>query len=235
MSLAKLFVFAMLATVAIFATLRVTQTRHDPLPSNSGWHRTVNEPSAVLISVQSKNLKNLGAAKFLVASRELADPSFAETVILLVHYDAGGVVGLIVNRRTKLPVSRVFDQLKAAKDRSDPVYFGGPVEIPAVFGLLQSKAKPEGAEAVLDGVYLITSKKLFEKVLADRPEAGGFHVYLGYAGWNEDQLQNEIKLGMWFIFPADTRTIFNANPDTLWRDLIKQTELKMARNEAGAK
>ena len=81
-----------------------------------------------------------------MASRDLGDPNFAETVILLVHYDEEGVVGLILNRRTDVPLSRVLKGIKAAKDRSDLVYLGGPVEIPSVFALLQSPAKVEGAE-----------------------------------------------------------------------------------------
>ncbi len=50
------------------------------------------------------------------------------TVVLLVRYDAEGVVGLILNRRTDLPLSRVLDGITAAKGRSDTVFSGGPVE-----------------------------------------------------------------------------------------------------------
>ena len=56
-------------------------------------------------------------------NRGLGDPHFAGTVILLVHYDENGVVGLFLNRRTDVPLSQVLD-LKAAKDHSDPVYTG---------------------------------------------------------------------------------------------------------------
>ena len=45
----------------------------------------------------------------LVASRDLADPNFAKTVILLVHYDEESVLGLIVNRHTDVPISRLFE------------------------------------------------------------------------------------------------------------------------------
>src|ERR1700739_2992048 len=40
----------------------------------------------VFVPVQAKNEKSLGTGKVLVGSRELADPNFAETVVLLVHY-----------------------------------------------------------------------------------------------------------------------------------------------------
>jgi len=188
-------------------------------------------PPTVFLPAQSKNAKDLGAGKLLVASRDLADPNFAETVVLLVHYDAEGVVGLILNRRTDVPLSRVLEGLKAAKDRSDPVYLGGPVEPPAVFALLQSPTKLEGAEHIFGGVYMISTKTLFEQTISARPDPGVFHVYLGNAGWTNDQLRKEVELGSWFIFRADAGTVFNSDPDSLWSRMIRETELKLAGSE----
>jgi putative AlgH/UPF0301 family transcriptional regulator len=228
MSRATLCFFTILATILAFPAIRkleVDVRQSEPRTSNSP---KMEMPPRVFLPVQSRNLKDLAAGKLLVASRELADPNFAETVILLVHYDTEGVVGLMLNRRTELPISRVFAQLKAAKDLSDPVYLGGPVETPTVFALFRSKDKLDGAEQVFGGVYWISTKAALEKAVSSRPDSGVFHVYLGYAGWAPDQLKNEIRLGGWFIFPADNQTVFNANPNSLWREMIKKTELKMA-------
>ncbi len=187
-------------------------------------------PPAVFVPVQSSNVADLGTGKLLVASRNLGDPNFVRTVVLLVHYDEEGVLGLVLNRRTHVPLSRVLEGLKGAKDRSDPVYLGGPVETPAVFALFQSPAKLEGAEHIFGTVYLISSKTLFEQTISARPNPSGFHVYLGYAGWNSDQLRQEVELGSWFIFPADAGTVFNTDPDSLWWQMIQKTELKLAGN-----
>jgi putative transcriptional regulator len=190
--------------------------------------RNIETPAAVFLPIQSRNPKDLGPGKVLVASRELGDPNFAKTVILLVHYDTEGVIGLMINRRTALPISRVFADLKTAKDISDPVYLGGPVETPTVLALLRSKDKLEGAEHVFGGVYWISTKSALEKTISSRPDPGVFHVYLGYAGWTTDQLRTEVRVGGWFIFPADNQAVFNANPDSLWHEMIKKTELEMA-------
>jgi putative AlgH/UPF0301 family transcriptional regulator len=125
----------------------------------------------------------------------------------------------------------VLEGLKAAKDRSDPVYLGRPVETPAVFALLQSPTKLEGAEHIFGGVCLISTKTVFEQTISARPDPGIFHVYLGYAGWTPEQLRKEVELGAWFIFQADARTVFNSNPDSLWLQMIRKTELKLARSE----
>ena len=196
--------------------------------SNWAFHAISETPSNVFLPVQSQNPKDLSAGKLLVASRALADPNFAETVVLLVRCDAKGVVGLILNRPTNIPLSRVLEQFEAAKDRSDPVYFGGPVDPPAVFGLLRSTAKLDGAEQVFGGVYLISTKTVFEKAISGRPGPGTFHVYLGYAGWSNDQLRKEVEFGSWFIFQGDARTVFDSDPDSLWRQMIQKTELELA-------
>jgi putative transcriptional regulator len=194
--------------------------------------RTKSElASAVFFPVQYKDAKLLGVGKLLVASRSLGDPNFAKTVILLVHSDDQGIVGLILNRRTELALSRVLEGLPGTKDRSDPVYLGGPVEVPAVSALLQSPTKVEGADHIFGGVYLINTKTILEQTLAARPAPQVFHVYLGYAGWTNDQLRNEVKLGAWFIFPADTEAVFNSDPGSLWPQMIRKTEQKIAESK----
>lgn len=239
MSLRKLSFYAILVALLIFGPLEKLNHKSD-LPDTSvdppllaARLRANQMPPADFLPVQSKNARTLRAGKVLVASRSLGDPLFAKTVILLVHYDAGGVLGLVLNRRTEIPISRALDAVKGAKDLSDPVYLGGPVETPAVFGLIQSRAKLEDAESIFDGIYLINSKPLFEQTISARPDPGVFHVYLGYAGWTQDQLQKEVELGAWFIFPGEARTVFNAHPDSLWQEMIRQTELQLAQTESG--
>src|SRR5882672_2802424 len=110
---------------------------------------------------QSTQTHALAAGKFLVASRDLLDPNFAETVVLLVHYDDDSVLGLIINRRTKVPISRAFPELpESAKGRSDPIYSGGPVERAVALALLRSRGRPEGADPVFADVSLVSAKSL---------------------------------------------------------------------------
>jgi putative transcriptional regulator len=185
---------------------------------------------ASLLPIQFRNPKDLGVGKLLVAGRGMGDPRFAGTVILLVHYDQDGVVGLVLNRRTAVPLSEVLD-LKTAKDRSDPVYVGGPVQPAAAFALFQSPAKIEKAENIFADVNWISDKGTFEKTLSARPDPKVFHVYLGYAGWTQAQLRSEVQMGAWFVFPADTAAVFNSDPGSLWLQMIQRTESQLAKTE----
>jgi putative AlgH/UPF0301 family transcriptional regulator len=239
MSRRKRFVSAMLFTIvalAAAASVCVYKAEVD-IPRQNMWSRAPLPAAAALawfdsqfLPLQFHSPQDLGVGKLLVASRNLGDPDFARTVVVLVHYDEKGVVGLILNRRTDLPLSRVLD-LEAAKDRSDPVYLGGPVAPSAVFALFKSSARMEKAENIFAGVYFISDKALFEQTISARPDPGAFHVYLGYAGWTQDQLRTEVRLGGWFVFPADAAAIFNSDPDSLWLQMIQKAELQLAKTE----
>jgi len=231
----KLWFLAMLATIAALATVG----KPSPLitecnlakPNMLSAQRAKALP-AVFLPVQTKNPKDLGPGKLLVASRGLRDPHFTQTVVLLFHYDDQAVIGLVLNRRSQVPLSRALQGLKAAKDRSDPVYIGGPVQFPGVLALLRSTAKIEGSEEIFDGVHLISAKTpLFEQTISARPDPSVFHVYLGCAVWTIDQLRKEVELGGWFIFPTDANTVFSADPDLVWSRMIQKTELKLAGSE----
>lgn len=178
---------------------------------------------------QSTRVGDLNLGKLLVSARDLPDPNFAESVVLLVQYDKEGTVGLMINRRSKAPISRVLADLSTAKHGSEPVYVGGPVEMTAVLGLFRARKKPDDkAPAVLGDVYLVSSKTLLEKTLAASSGPSDMRLYVGYCGWAAGQLENEVRAGGWWIFDGNSRLVFDPYPGSVWSRLITRTELQTA-------
>ena len=184
--------------------------------------------STAIAAAQSKDVKDLRVGKLLVSARNLPDPNFADSVVLLIQYDAQGALGLMINRRTQATISRVLQDLSVAKSKSDPVYLGGPVELDAVFGLSRSKKKIDGATSILDEVYLVSSKPVLEKTLAASAGPGDFRLYLGYCGWAGGQLETEVDHGGWWILDADPKLVFDPDPASVWSRLIARTEREFA-------
>ncbi len=176
-------------------------------------------------------VKDLAQGRFLVASRELMDPNFGQTVVLLIRYGEEGAAGLVVNRRTKIPLSRVFEDLKGGKRPSDPAYLGGPVGITGVLGLLRSPDKPKEADLVVGDVSVTSSKALLEKKVSAGEPSSAFRVYLGYAGWGKGQLEREVRIGAWHIFRGGAELVFDDNPGSLWQRMIQRAETRIARVE----
>jgi putative transcriptional regulator len=181
------------------------------------------------VAAQSKRVEDLAVGKLLVSPRDSPDPTFASSVILLIQFDEDATVGLIINHRSKVPISRALHQLKGADNRADPVYVGGPVNLAAVFALLRAGSKPEDAKRVLGNVYLLSSRPLLEKTLTAGTGAADFHTFVGYCGWSPGQLENEMNLGVWYIFNGDANMVFDSDPDTLWSRLIARTEQRFAQ------
>jgi putative AlgH/UPF0301 family transcriptional regulator len=186
------------------------------------------QAAAGLAEAQSTRPADLAAGKLLVACKDLPDPNFAKTVVLLVQYDEDGVVGLILNRRSKVPVSRVLDELPGAKDRPDSVYAGGPVGRTDVRALVRSLSPPGRAKHVFGDVSVVSTKEDLEKTFASAPDADTVHVYLGYSGWTAPQLEHELELGAWYIFQGGAKAVFDSDPDSMWERFIRQTEFRIA-------
>ncbi len=186
----------------------------------------------LLVPVQSGGLANeLATGKLLVARRSLQDPNFAETVILLVeHSDDEGTVGLILNRQTKIPLSRLSKELEGAKGRTEPLFLGGPVQTEGVMALVRSRAKLEEAKHVLAEIYMISNKTSLEKTISSNSASNSLRLYLGYAGWDAGQLEWELGMEAWNVMPATTAVVFDPHPETLWSRLVAQEELQMARS-----
>lgn len=169
-------------------------------------------------------VRELAAGKFLVASRNLPDPNFGDSVVLLAEYGEEGAMGLIINVPTEAPVSRVLDGLKGALGRSDTVFFGGPVSQTGAVALLRSRAAVADSRRVLDEIHLITSKEALETVLASGAGADELRVYLGYSGWGAGQLDRETALGSWHVLSGDADVVFDPEPESVWRRQIQRTE-----------
>jgi putative transcriptional regulator len=165
--------------------------------------------------------------RLLIARPQLPDPNFSDSVVLILQYDQDkGTVGLIINRPTKISLSRIFPQLKGAK--ADPVYEGGPVDKGSAQALLRSAEKPEGAVRVFGDVWATGSKDRIEKSVTAGDASTTFRLYAGYGGWGPGQLEHEIELGGWSVLRATAALVFDVDPDSLWQRLQHQTETRIA-------
>ena len=162
--------------------------------------------------------QELAAGKFLVASRKSVDPDLAKSVVLLVRYEQQGAIGLIVNRRSNVPLSEVFPALKSAQA---PVYTGGPIAI-GIRALLRSRSKPEPGLHVFGDVSMISNRRVMEDLMRAGTPPSAFRVYAGYVGWSTQQLKSEVVQGLWRVLPADANVVFDPDPEKVWDRLISR-------------
>jgi len=182
-------------------------------------------PSRSLVSLGNpRSNSKLSKGKFLIASRQLKDPRFEETVILLIHHDSDGSVGLIINLPTTTKLSDLVPDIKEQPGKEHFAYIGGPVGMNQVLLLLRSRNKPEGCQWIFGDVYVSASRSVFDQLIKGPSGETTFRAYAGYAGWGAGQLEQEVLQGSWQIAGADAGVIFKKPSSEIWKNLNREKD-----------
>jgi len=161
------------------------------------------------------------SGKLLVSEPSLTDFYFSRSVVLLVeHARKVGTIGLILNKPLNL---RMMDVVKEFPTNEFPLFFGGPVHPDRLFYLHTLGPSITGSVEVMDGLFwggdIDDMKRLIDLNIA-KPEQVRF--FIGYSGWEPNQLDRELKEDSWIVTQGDVSTIMSCNADTLWRNIIKE-------------
>ncbi|HEV8629084.1 MAG TPA: YqgE/AlgH family protein [Thermoanaerobaculia bacterium] len=165
------------------------------------------------------------APLLLIAMPQILDPFFHRSVVLLVHHDAEGSLGFIINRPTAISVAEILQGMEIDWGGEGDVvaHFGGPVQ-PQLGTVLFSPVggngeDPAGAAEVFPGVSLSQHVGTLSHLASAPPER--FRLLLGYAGWGAGQLVEEILRNDWLTAPAQEGLVFADDTEQVWRQALE--------------
>lgn len=168
----------------------------------------------------SETASGLATPVLLMAMPQVMDPYFHKSVVLLIHHEDGGSLGFVVNRPTALKVGSILEGLKVAwRGAEEAVAFlGGPVQRQLGTVLFDASALADdeagGATEVAPGIALTQHVSDLSRLAEAPPER--FRLLLGYAGWGEGQLLDELLRNDWLTAPVRSDLIFSSAPDLVW-------------------
>jgi putative transcriptional regulator len=158
------------------------------------------------------------AGVFLVAKPSIDGGPFWQSVVLLLQHDENGTLGLIVNRATDVPLSEAVPDLERDGTKF-PLHFGGPVALDGLLFLFAADEPPDGVAHVMGSVYFSGDRKILDRLLKKSQKGHRLKVFLGHSGWAPGQLLSEIARGSWELVRADAHTVFEKDPEKMWKDL----------------
>ena len=169
------------------------------------------------------------AGQLLVASAQIQDPRFRESVILLIHHDKTGAFGVVINRPLgERPLASVLGDADRKRGKADTdtaidgtirVFLGGPVERQRGFVVHSADYRLPPTLAVADGIAMTANAEVL-RAIARRKGPAKYLLALGYAGWGAGQLEEEIARRDWLTAPAEPALVFDADRDTLWKTAL---------------
>ena len=159
--------------------------------------------------------------KVLISEPFLYDEMFGRSVILLVDHSTDGTMGLVLNK--PLPLS-LNDVLKEFKDISNiPIYKGGPLSTDTLF-YLHTLKDVEDSLQIGKGVYLNGDFDAIRRyILQGNDIDGKIRFFLGYSGWEHDQLCQEIEENTWLIGSTGISSLMDEKGSAeLWKNVLGQ-------------
>ena len=177
------------------------------------------------------------ANHLLVAMPSLNDSTFAKSVIYVCEHHIQGTVGLIINRPMPYPLSLVFDQLHIEPIRAEssrvPLLFGGPIQPERGFVIHRPFGRWRSSLALRDGVTITTSNDIIRAIAADNGPKDVL-VTLGYVGWGENQLDQEVIDNAWLVCPYTPELLYDVPFEERWEYAGLTIGVKMNQLISGA-
>jgi len=163
------------------------------------------------------NIK-LNKGKILIAEPSiLNDSSFNRTVILLTEHNLEGSVGFIINKPSNYTIVDLIPDIKS----NHKVYNGGPVSEDNLYFIHRIPNLIPNSIAIGDGIYWAGDfQKVKELLEANTVNENDIRFFLGYSGWSNKQLNDEVKKTSWLIKENDYSNILSIVPDSFWRNEI---------------
>lgn len=161
------------------------------------------------------------AGRLLVAMPGIGDPRFEHAVILICAHEADHAMGLRLDRPADgVTLKTVLSRLDltapdAAAGRG--VLVGGPVERERGFVLHTDDWISDDTSLPIVAGLAMTGTREALSAMTD-PETGPDRsiLLLGYAGWGEGQLEDELAENVWLVAEAEPDLIFDTVHDTKW-------------------
>jgi putative transcriptional regulator len=158
--------------------------------------------------------------KLLIAEPSiLSDSSFNRSVVLLTEHNDLGSVGFIFNKPSPYTINDLIPDIESSLN----VYIGGPVSEDNLYFVHKVPELIPDSIEIGNGIYWGGDFETIQDLLKeDILSQHDIRFFLGYSGWSEQQLEEELQTTSWLIVENNFKNLFKINHSNFWKDeLIK--------------
>ena len=171
------------------------------------------------------NIHNVKNGSLLVSMPFLGDPSFERCVILLCEHNEEGSFGLMINQKTEF---RLGD-FNMFTDFDSEVFEGGPVQANTIHYIHSLEELRESVKIKKDLRWGGDFNQLKSIIDAGEISDNEIRFYVGYSGWGDGQLQEELERDSWIVYNDYSLDIFKLKPEEIWRQVLLEMGGKYAQ------
>lgn len=155
----------------------------------------------------------------LIAEPFLKDPNFMRSVVLICEHQDEGSLGFVLNRRHNFTLDQVLPDMSGFKI---PLFNGGPVQVDTLHFIHSYPELIPGSMEITDGIFWGGDINIAMELLREKKaEPHNFRFFVGYSGWGEGQLTDELKEKSWILGQATRKLVFAEEAASIWKDALK--------------
>lgn len=146
----------------------------------------------------------------------IGDVSFNRSVVLLAEYSETGSVGFILNKPLKHKLCDFIPEINSHLT----VYNGGPVEQDNLYFIhCIPELIPDSVE-ISNGIFWGGDfNAIIDLLKDDKLDEYQIRFFLGYSGWEADQLETELEVHSWVVAPNNYNKNIIGKPNLdFWKE-----------------
>ncbi len=142
---------------------------------------------------------------------------FDRTVVLLIEHNEQGSFGITLNRSLPITLQDIFKS-DEKEHESIPIFNGGPVNPSNLFALHTYGDLIKGSSQITEELYFGGfPSELLMSIKNDFLDENLIRFYLGYAGWSEGQLEDELTRNLWVVGQFEEKLLFHHDDEKCWK------------------
>lgn len=172
-----------------------------------------------LLRIPDQRLK-VKAGRILLAEPLMMDPYFRRAVVYVAECNDKGAFGLIINK----PIPMFLNEAVANAPKLDTkLGLGGPVENQTLHYLHRKGDLVPHSLEVADGIFWGGDFETVKKLIA-KGDMGpnDIRMFVGYAGWSEGQMAEEMERKSWVVAPGGQELVFDTPRESLWQTIMQR-------------
>jgi len=163
---------------------------------------------------------------FLIAMPSMEDPYFARSLTYICEHNEHGAMGIVINQPAGLNLKELLQQVDenaiVIEEKADEIILaGGPVGKDRGF-ILHSPQPGWSSSLELTPEITVTTSKDILAVLGSENAPEKALIALGYAGWEQGQLEQEIQQNSWLTIEADPELLFDIPVHKKWEHAVNK-------------
>ncbi|GAB2579035.1 YqgE/AlgH family protein [Spirosoma areae] len=155
----------------------------------------------------------------LIAEPFMGDTNFERSVVLVCEHNQAGTFGLVLNQLTDIHLSDVIEEIQPDL----PLFVGGPVQQNTLHFIHRRPDLIDSSIRIEAGLYWSGDfDQIKQAVNLGTLTGHDVRFFIGYSGWGEGQLANELHQKAWIVSRTNADFLFDTPTNEFWRGVLKR-------------